>query len=77
MQAEIQWWDQILNQRPDEWSYWLYKIKKKLYQATGKPGHSVTNMQITILEKMKTNKTQYRKERKNIFVVFLTHSTVE
>ena len=47
---------------------------KKLYQATGKhfnkPGHSVVNMQITILEKMKTNNTQYRKERENIFVGF-------
>ena len=49
-----------------------YARTKKLDQATGshfnKPGHSVANMQITILEKMRTNETEYRKQREKILI---------
>ena len=47
-----------------------YAKTKKLDLATGnhfnKPGHSIANMQITQLEKIKTNDTQFRKEREKI-----------
>ena len=53
-----------------------YARTKKLDQATGsrfnKPGHSVANMQITILEKMRTNETQYRKQREKILIRLFT-----
>ena len=44
----------------------------KLDLATGnhfnKPGHSIANMQITLLEKIKTNDTQFRKQREKILI---------
>ena len=33
-----------------------------------KAGHSIANMQITLLEKIKTNDTQFRKEREKILI---------
>ena len=49
-----------------------YAKTKKLHQATGnhlnKPGQSITTMQKTILEKIRTNDTVFIKERKKILI---------
>ena len=49
-----------------------YARTQKLDQAIGlhfnQPGHSSANMQITILEKIKTNDIAYRKEREKFLI---------
>ena len=46
--------------------------EKHLNHPTGehfnRPGHSIDNITITILEKVKVNDTQYRKEREKYFM---------
>ena len=41
-------------------------------QATGEqfnlPGHSISNMKVTIVERVKKNDDQYRKEREKYFI---------
>ena len=49
-----------------------YIRTNKLNQPTGehfnRPGHSLANLKITILEKMKTDSTLYRKERESYLI---------
>ena len=49
-----------------------YVNQKKYNKTTGKqvnlPGHSVSNMTVTILEKVKVNDTRYRKERERYLI---------
>ena len=49
-----------------------FVITKKLDKATGGhfnlPGHSISNMKVTMLEKMKTSDTIHRKEREKTLI---------
>ena len=46
--------------------------KFNMEQATGEhftlPGHSISNMKMTIVERVKKNDDQYRKEREKYFI---------
>jgi len=49
-----------------------YVFKEKTDQATGlhfnQPGHNLSNIKITVLEKVKTEEDSYRKEREKYFI---------
>ena len=49
-----------------------YVVNKQIDKATGahfnSAGHSLTNMKFTILEKVKTNNENYRKEREKYLI---------
>ena len=49
-----------------------YIKSENMEQATGEhfnlPGHSISNMKVTIVERVKKNDDQYRKEREKYFI---------
>ena len=51
---------------------WLNVTKKIANRATGihlnKPGHNLANLKITIVEKLKTDDGEYRKERETFLI---------
>ena len=52
--------------------HWGYVVNKHIDEASGahfnSAGHSLTNIQFTILEKVKTNNDNYRKQREKYII---------
>ena len=59
-----------INERISEHRGYIYR--KETQHATGahfnKPGHSLSNMKVTVLEKVRSNDPMYRKEREKFHI---------
>ena len=57
---------------PPKLTYVKYVVNKQVDKATGAhfnlPGHSLSHMKFTILEQVKVNSDNYRKERERYFI---------
>ena len=53
------------------------KLEKPVAQHFNLPGHSLSDMTVTIMEKVKVNDQQYRQEREKYLIGSLTLSTVD